>query len=395
MDSSVFSLQFAEALRFGKYTNWATREEFSKEQLRCLLWMVGEFDASASKVLDLLAGHWSELRGAERAYLALEAIHRMARGERFGVDEWARRIHRGRATLETSDLPESVRSALHVAAPGATWEFVMMISEGYEVGGKDATERRLHAILSAQGAVNYLGPARRRGEQKSPSAFSAELEEVLKRSKYTQWATAREFSAEYLRCLIWMVGEFDARSLVVLEVLNRDQARLADHRRAVIALEAMCRMARGEYFDADELVRRIDRGRAHLEFNDMPEALRAAAQHAAPQVIWNFVMMRPEGYLLGGSATEGKHVAADVLRVGEVTLRILIGEDELPIPVLAALKKRVPAFELLMAQSVGPVLGTIHRYEVDLVPLGGKEQKLVVSADGLDVTLAGSLRLRG
>ena len=56
--------------------------------------------------------------------------------------------------------------------------------------------------------------------------------------------------------------------------------------------------------------------------------------------------------------------------------------------------KRVPKFKILMAHSVGPVLGTIHRYEVDLVPLDGEKQKLVVSADGLHVTLAGPLQQR-
>ncbi len=391
MDSSAFSLQLEDRLGSGKYTKWATRGEFSKAHLKCLLWMVGEFDASASELLDLLAGHRSDLGGAERALLALGAICCMARGERFGVNEWAQRMHQGRAYLEISDLPESVRSALHVAAPGATWEFVMMIPEGYEVGGKDVTRGPLHAILSAQGAVNYLGQARQRGEQKLASVFSAELEQELNRNKYTKWATDREFSAEHLRCLLWMVGEFYARSRVVLEVLNREQAKLADHRRAVIALEAMSCMAEGEWIDAAELVRRMDCGGARLGFNDVPEALRAAVQHAAPQVIWNFVMMRPDGYLLG---TEGQWVSAVVQRAGKVTLRTFVGEDKLPVAVLAAVMKRVPKFKILMAQLIGPALGTIHRYEVDLVPLGGEKQKFVVSADGLNVTLVGSLQLR-
>ncbi len=265
--------EFAKALRFGKYTDWVCEGEFSKEQLKCLLWAVGEFNVSASSILELLWKHRAELHGAERAYLALVGIRNMALGERFCVDEWSRRFGREfdrRIGRPIDDLPEPGRSALHQASAGVMWDIVMMIHEGYEVTGKDATGQRLYAMLSTEGAIEYIGPARQLGNQPSPSIFSifsTELEQELNRGLRTHWAAARTFTAEHLRCLLWMIGEFSYRSYTVFKILTRGQAQLADHRCAVAALEAISLMVHG-WPDTDDLARRIGYGRAHPEFNE-------------------------------------------------------------------------------------------------------------------------------
>jgi len=258
----VFSPGFAETLRLGKYTRWVTDAEFRAEHLIGLLWMVGEFDASAPKLLDLLCGLQPELRGTDRAYFALEGIHGMVRGERFDVQEWAQRISRGRGYLVPADLTAPMRSALQAAAPGASWRTVMMIPEGYELSGTDAAGQPVHAYLSAAGAVEELRGMRRRGKLVLTSIISAELAQPLSSSKYTQWAVSRELSERYLRCLLWLVGEFGARAYTLLELLKKHSGALAGHLRALIALEVLSRMCLKERFDLAELERRMEQAGA-------------------------------------------------------------------------------------------------------------------------------------
>src|SRR5207247_384034 len=101
--------------------------------------------ASAPVLLELLWKHRAEWVGAQRGYLALEALHNLARGERLEVNDWARRMHGGRVTLEFANLPEPVQKGLQSAAPGAIWDSAMAIPEGFETIGKNGAGERIYA----------------------------------------------------------------------------------------------------------------------------------------------------------------------------------------------------------------------------------------------------------
>ena len=315
----LFTADFERELRQGKYTQWVLLREFSEDHLLCLLCMIGEFDACASKVLRPIWRDWAMLRGQYRSVLALEALHRIVRGERFDRQEWARRIPDGRMYREVGDLPEIVRNALSVNVPGAEWNLVMMIAEGYELGGKDADGKNVYAYFSEAGGVIHIGPARRRGETTNPSIFSARLSEAIGRDSRARWATMRVIAQEDLLCLLWLAGEFEAMSHGVFGHLDSLRAELQDVNRALIALRAMhCMVRFRERFDIDELDRRFDRGRAHLEFDDLPDAVRDGLERASPGTCWTFVWMLQGKYVLVGNDTAGQSIEVSVSPLGEV-----------------------------------------------------------------------------
>ena len=310
-------------LETGKYTRWVLRRDFSEDHLLCLLCMIGEFDASASEVMRLLARHWSSLTGAaDRSALALDALHRMARGERFDTNEWSRRMFRGRIRLELEDLPEPVRLALGRTVAPATWDVFMTIPEGYELCGKDGAGQSAFAYLSTEGVLFREGPERQRQVTAQVASFPALFAQALQRSSQARWAIARTLSQDHLRCLLWLVGEFAARSRTVLQVLRLHRIELSDADRAIAALQAMTRMALfGERIDVDELERRCDRGRGCLEFGDLPERARATLEAAKPGTQWQMDIMTPEGYEIWGVDATGRNIGARVSLSGTVAFR--------------------------------------------------------------------------
>jgi hypothetical protein len=108
MPRPFLSPEFVEQLRLGKYTNWVVRAPFTPAHLECLFRLVEEYDAGAEGIIDLVARHGSR-RG--RDYLALEALHGIARGDRLTVEQWARRMGSGSGYTRNSDqLPTGKRS---------------------------------------------------------------------------------------------------------------------------------------------------------------------------------------------------------------------------------------------------------------------------------------------
>jgi hypothetical protein len=104
----LFSPEFNEQLRLGKYTSWAVHTEFTAAHLECLLRLIEEYDAGAEGIIDLLARHGA--RGG-RGHLALEALHGIARGDRLTVDQWVRRMRSGSGYTGNADqLPTGRRS---------------------------------------------------------------------------------------------------------------------------------------------------------------------------------------------------------------------------------------------------------------------------------------------
>lgn len=397
MKTPIFPVEFQSMLEYGKYTRWVLWREFSADHLLCLLCMIGEFDARASAVMRLLERHWPSLTYSEhRAILALEAIRCIARGERFDRFEWARRQLRGRIPLEAGDLPEPVRAALGQTAPGATWDLVMMIPEGYEIGGKNAAGQSIYAYFSPQGALIHTGPERRRGEAAKPSIFPAWFAQALERSSRAWWAVARGFSEDYLLCLLWLVGEFEVRSAGMLPLLEQGRTELPDAGRAIMALLAMRRMACmvssiSERFDVDELERRIDRGRAHLEFDDLPEPVRAALEAASPGTQWQGVWMIPEAYELwgyerGAEGTTGRLIEASASPHGTVVLKRSISRDGVPAAAASAIKARFPEFRPAFVHGRLSDGGTIHAYEFELVSSGGRARRIVISPEGREIS---------
>jgi len=393
----MFAGPLAEVLGNGKYTEWVLRRDFTEDHLLCLLCMVGEFDTHAPDVMRLLWQNASRLKGETRSVLALEALHCIVRGERFDRYEWSRRMTSGGPIRrEVGDLPEPVRDVLGAAAPRATWDLVMAIAEGYELGGKDVAGRKIYAYFSPEGRAIHVGPERRRGEATKPSFFSAALAEMIERSSRARWATARVCSEDHVLCLLWLVAEFAARAPGVLCVLEEHRAELADGGRLLTVLNAMCRMASGmssiaERFDVDELDRRIGRGRAHLEFGDLPEPVRARLSAASPGTRWKFVLMTPEGYELGGEETSGRFIEPAVSRSGEVVFKLNVPWDAVPATVAGAVKARFPDFQMPWAYARLAADGTIAAYEIVHVPRTGtarRTQRIAIGPDGTEIPVS-------
>lgn len=64
-DVNVFSGEFRERLKLGKYTSWA--EDLSEEQLRMVLSFVGEFGIRASELLgDDVGRMFAQIRDMDR-----------------------------------------------------------------------------------------------------------------------------------------------------------------------------------------------------------------------------------------------------------------------------------------------------------------------------------------
>lgn len=85
----MFSTDFRERLRLGKYSRWAVN--LTEAQLEAIIWMVGEYGYRAYNVLPLLAGLWSE-EGSGRAVLALESLYRVVGGDRPDLETLRGRV---------------------------------------------------------------------------------------------------------------------------------------------------------------------------------------------------------------------------------------------------------------------------------------------------------------
>lgn len=85
----MFSDEFRERLRLGKYSRWAVN--LTEDQLEAILWMVGEYGYRAYHVLPMLTTHWGQV-GTGRAALALESLFRAVGGDRPDVDALRLRV---------------------------------------------------------------------------------------------------------------------------------------------------------------------------------------------------------------------------------------------------------------------------------------------------------------
>jgi hypothetical protein len=85
----MFSTEFRERLRLGKYSRWAVN--LTEPQLEAILWMIGEYGYRAHHVLPLLTGLWDK-EGTGRAVLALEELFRVVGGDRPELDALRARV---------------------------------------------------------------------------------------------------------------------------------------------------------------------------------------------------------------------------------------------------------------------------------------------------------------
>ncbi len=85
----MFSPEFRERLRLGKYSRWAAN--LTEAELEAILWMVGEYGYRALHVLPLLAGLWKN-EGSGRAVLALESLFRVVGGDRPDLETSSQRV---------------------------------------------------------------------------------------------------------------------------------------------------------------------------------------------------------------------------------------------------------------------------------------------------------------
>jgi hypothetical protein len=103
----MFSAEFRERLRLGKYSRWAAN--FTEAQLEAVIWMVGEYGYRAYHILPLLAGLWGE-ESSGRAVLALKSLFRVVGGDRPDLGTSSRRVRNYLAEIrgcaeDTGGLP--------------------------------------------------------------------------------------------------------------------------------------------------------------------------------------------------------------------------------------------------------------------------------------------------
>src|SRR3954465_241412 len=110
-----------EAMRRGTSSKWAA--DRTEDELRAVIWMVGEFGRRAPQVLAALDRHWVELPppdlvAATRAKLGLAGLFRVVCGDRPSVEEFLGRWRSlcyeatasGRVTLRASSDPACITS---------------------------------------------------------------------------------------------------------------------------------------------------------------------------------------------------------------------------------------------------------------------------------------------
>lgn len=317
--ASVFTNEFQAQLARSQYTRWVLDRGFSEENMLSLLCMIGVFDTYASRLLNPLFEDWANLRQFHRPICALEGLHQLARGERFNCEDWPRRLLTGRIALQFEDLPAPVGEALTKAFPAAKWLHILKIDEGFEVGGQTAEAQAIWVYVTPDGHIISQGPDRRRGETTKVAAFSAALIERIKSESRSRWATQRVCAEEHLRCIIWLAGEFVARTGGVFEHWKRSVLTQPELANGMVALEVMrCMVRFRERFEVAEFERRLERGRGHLALGDLPERIRSKLQAQFPERQWNYIWLIHGEYTALGEKESEQTVEVRVLPDGEV-----------------------------------------------------------------------------
>jgi hypothetical protein len=89
--------------------------------------------------------------------------------------------------------------------------------------------------------------------------FSDSFRQRLALGKYTKWA--ENLTEPHLEALLWMVGEYGCRALLVLNLLEKHKDEFwfqtEGFARAKLALETISRIVGGERLDVDEATRRV------------------------------------------------------------------------------------------------------------------------------------------
>jgi hypothetical protein len=328
---------FEEQLGYGKYTNWILLSAFAPEHLFCLCCICGEFGARALQLLRILWDHVGD-GGADRSVLALDALCCFMRGDRFDKSAWARNMGAWRRIREAGAMPAD---------------------EVDEHAGK-------------------------------PGILPAALVMALARESRARWAAAPPLTEAHLQCLLWLIGEFSARADAVLRPLEERRAELGDAARALVALQVLHALVwHRERFDVREFDERAARGRALLEFDDLPQPVRAALLAPALAERWGTVRRTPWGYQLVGRNDSGEYrLEADVRLPDEVAFKRLVNWDAIPPAVTAAIAMRFPDFHKSWAYGRLARDGSVGAYEIEYQPKLGKfrrSRRIVVSQDGSEL----------
>ena len=232
--------------------------------------MIGVFDAHARQMLNLWSDDWPNLKSFHRPLLALECLHQIVRGERFVCERWPLRLGRGRAHLEIEDLPATVQQTIARVASGVAWRQIMEMDDGFELCGQNADGQALWAYMSTEGRLIHMGQDRRRGETTKTPAFSPALLERIGSDGHTRWATQRVCDEAHLRCILWLAGEWNARTSYFFDPMRRAVLVEKGFSDGVVALEAMQSFVGFEQFDVAEFERRIKRGCGHSHPGGLP-----------------------------------------------------------------------------------------------------------------------------
>jgi len=87
----MLSEEFRKSLARGKYTDWA--KDLTEEELKALLWAVGEYGYRADNVLRVLQQHLpAGPFSRARALLALEVLADFAHGKTITLDPLRKRV---------------------------------------------------------------------------------------------------------------------------------------------------------------------------------------------------------------------------------------------------------------------------------------------------------------
>ena len=134
----MFSPEFRERLRLGKYSRWAVN--LTEGQLEAIIWMFGECGYRAYDILPLLTELWGE-EGSGRAALAVEALYRVVGGDRPDLETWRGRVQRFLAEVrkyadEAGGVARTARRLDCIPGPGQVrLQRRRCVAAGCECGG--------------------------------------------------------------------------------------------------------------------------------------------------------------------------------------------------------------------------------------------------------------------
>jgi len=171
--------------------------------------------------------------------------------------------------IEQLRLGKYTSWVVHKAFSPAHLECLLRLVEEYDAGAEGIID--LLARHGARGGRGHLALEALHGiargdrltvgqwgqRMRSGSGYTRNPDQLPTSRRSRKTLTRGRFTDDELRGLLWVIGEFAARSYGMLEVLEQRRSEIPREQRALAALRLLERFTLGERFDSTELQRRL------------------------------------------------------------------------------------------------------------------------------------------